>query len=67
MAGFDGDSGADTGLGAWSEQDGFEGKEVVTEVFAGMGDDRGLGGWVEEFYAEHGVDGNGVGPVCPKE
>jgi hypothetical protein len=32
-----------------------------------MRDNGGLGGGVEQFYAEHGVDGNGVGPICPKE
>jgi hypothetical protein len=67
VASFHGDSGADPGLGAGSEQHGFEGKQVVAKVFAGMGDDRGLGGGVEQFYAEHGLDGNGVGSICPKE
>ena len=67
MADFHGDSGADSCLGACGQQDGFEGKQVVAEVFAGMRDNGGLGGGVEQFYAEHGVDGNGVGPICPKE
>jgi hypothetical protein len=25
-------------------------------------DDRGLGGGVKQFYAQHGLDGNGTGP-----
>jgi hypothetical protein len=28
-------------------------KEVIAEVFAGMGDDGSTGGWVEEFYEKH--------------
>src|ERR1700678_156954 len=31
----------------------FERKEVITKVFAGVGDNRGLGGWIEKLYPEH--------------
>lgn len=55
MAGFDGDAGADPDSGAGSEQGGFESKQVIAEVLAGVGDDRGAGGWVQELYTEHGL------------
>jgi hypothetical protein len=53
MAGFDGDAGADSDGGAGREFCGFEGEEVVAEVFAGVGDDGKPSGGVKEFYAEH--------------
>jgi hypothetical protein len=53
-------------VGAGSEEDGFEGEKVVAEVFAGVRDDRGLGGGVKQFYAQHGLDGNGVRAICSK-
>ena len=43
MAGFDGDAGADFDCGVRSEKGGFEGEEVVAEVFAGVGDNRSAG------------------------
>jgi hypothetical protein len=55
MAGFNGDSGADADCGVRREFGGFQCKQVIAEVFTGVGDDRRAGGGVKEFNAEHEV------------
>jgi hypothetical protein len=47
MAGFNGDSGFDTDRGASPELYGFEGKDVIAQVFAGMGNLRRAGSFGE--------------------
>jgi hypothetical protein len=53
MAGFDGDAGTDFFCGSGAEPRGLKSKQIVAQVFAGVGDYRGLGGGVEQLYAEH--------------
>jgi hypothetical protein len=53
VAGFDGDTGADTNGFAGLEHDGFERENIIAEIFAGVGNDREAGAGFEEFYAEH--------------
>ncbi len=54
---------------AWErggELGGFESKQVVAEVFTGMCDLWRAGGGFKQLYAQHGLDGNGAGSICPK-
>ena len=55
MARLDGDAGADADGRARGERRGFEGKEIVAEVLAGVGDNGSAGGGVKQFYAKHGT------------
>jgi hypothetical protein len=61
MAGLNGDSGANPDGGARGENGAFEGEKVIAEIFAGVGDDGGAGGWIQKLYTQHYSDGNGAG------
>ena len=53
MACFNGDAGTDAHRCMWPQFGGFQRKQVIAKIFAGMSDDRRAGGWVKEFHAKH--------------
>jgi hypothetical protein len=63
MTGFNGYASSHLYRGARGKSGGFQGKEIIAKIFAGVGNHWGAGGRVEKLHSEHELNGKGAASV----